>query len=187
MGGRTTCVTDNGVSAVDYCITSISLFKKVIRLSVLDQTWYSDHIPLLLSLQVAEKQFTDDVHSNGMNLSPVVKFLWNDEYKEKYTHNMMDKQNQDKLNSFITHKYTDSNKAALDLTNIIRTEAESCIPLINISSEAKPKINKTELQNDNLLRSSKREFNKAKRRFKENRHNNERRKELVTTRRKYVK
>ncbi len=90
---------------------------------------------------------------------------------------MMDKQNQDNLNSFIPHKYIDSNKAVLDLTNIIRTVVKSCIPLINISSEAKPKINKTELENDKLLRSSKREFNKAKRRFKENRHNNERRKE----------
>ncbi len=66
--------------------------------------------------------------------------------------------------------------AALDLTNIIRSVAESCIPLINISAEAQPKINKTKLENDELLRSSKREFNKAKGRFKENRHNNDMRK-----------
>ncbi len=120
MGSRTTCVTDNGVSAVDYCITSISLFENVIRLSVLDQTWYSDHSPLSLSLQVAENQFTGDVHNNGMNLSPVVKFLWNDEYKEKYTDNMMEKQNQDKLNSFITHKYTDPKLEIMKYLNKVR-------------------------------------------------------------------
>ncbi len=54
-----------------------------------------------------------------MNLSPVLTFLWNDIYKEKYNLNMMQKNNQTKLNKFINHKYIDVNAAVSDLTNTI--------------------------------------------------------------------
>ena len=45
LRGKTTCVTYNGMSTVDYCIVSTTMFDDVIRFSILDQTWYSDHIP----------------------------------------------------------------------------------------------------------------------------------------------
>jgi hypothetical protein len=128
-----------------------------------------------------------NINIEDTNLSPAMKFLWSDDYKEKYIQTMTSTHYQDKLKKFISLNYNDPNIATHELTNIMKEVAESCIPLINTSAEAQQKATKVDIENHKILRVHKRDFNKACRKFKENRHNHDRRKELIISRRKYRK
>ncbi len=41
---------------------------------------------------------------------------------------------QDKLNKYISHVYTDTNKAVIDLTKLLPEAGEDCIPVINTNT-----------------------------------------------------
>ena len=73
--GKTTCVTYNGMSTVDYCIVSTSMFDEIVSFSVLDQRWYSDHNPVTCSLKTKIVTERENKIQEG-NLSPILKLLW---------------------------------------------------------------------------------------------------------------
>ncbi len=52
LDGKITYICPTGVSTIDYCITSIRLYKDINRFTVCEPQWYSDHNPISFSSRV---------------------------------------------------------------------------------------------------------------------------------------
>ena len=184
LTGKLTYVGHNGTSTVDYCITSISLFQDILIFSVLEQEWYSDHNPISLALKVNKNPpdaFIDP------DLSAVWKFMWNDSLKEKYTSNFNKDQHQKSLRGFINTKYTDPNTALDSLAKIITAVGKESLPVKNSSVKNNSGKNQYASDNDKLLTAEKREFNKIKRGFLNDKTDANRRIQFIRARSKYRK
>ena len=51
--GKFTCHKYNGSSVVDFIATSYNLYPKIKYFRVLDPVWFSDHCPIIYSMQVS--------------------------------------------------------------------------------------------------------------------------------------
>ena len=88
MGGKFTCHTPRGSSAVDYLITSNSLSNEVLSMNVSDFTLYSDHCFISMKLKIYCENFADEWHlKNENDLSFTYlpdKILWKEVNKVQY-------------------------------------------------------------------------------------------------------
>ncbi len=96
VNGSITYVGPHGVSSIDYCICSVSLFNDILRFNVQDQTWYSDHNPISMSLRLRLKLDLKNISTDSMNMSSTFNFLWNEQYKEQFIQHMEAEVTQDK-------------------------------------------------------------------------------------------
>ncbi len=61
LDGKITYIGPTGDSAIDYCITSIRLYKDINRFTVCEPQWYSDHNLISFSIRV-NKAYVDVTH-----------------------------------------------------------------------------------------------------------------------------
>ena len=76
--GRITCVTYNGQSLVDYVLSSPSLMQSISSFDVLSQTLYSDHNPIVFSVQ---SSFTKLIQEEPQSVS---KMCWRPDHKDNF-------------------------------------------------------------------------------------------------------
>ena len=191
LRGKTTCVTYNGTSTVDYCIASASLYKEIIRFAILDQKWFSDHNPILCVLKVKVTNTLDDSKCNEA-LKPIYKFIWREEYKKVYVSNINKNDVRRKLESYTTEPYKNPNDALNDLVEIIFSVGRESIPLKKMGMnqnreehiESQEPISRADMKN---LREQKRVFSRERRLFRYDTNNNQRRIEFIRARRVYKK
>ena len=104
--GRITCVTYNGQSLVDYVLSSPSLMQSISSFDVLSQTLYSDHNPIVFSVQ---SSFTKLIQEEPQSVS---KMCWRPDHKDNFITSLDSPEGTEKLDkvlSLLKGKHVDEN------------------------------------------------------------------------------
>ena len=188
--GKTICVTYNGMSTVDYCIVSTSMFDEIVSFSVLDQMWYSDHNPFTCSLKKKIVTEREDKIQEG-DLSQIHKFLWGENTRDEYKLYMSSEVVQGHLERYYRNSHVDVDTALEDLTLIIHDVASNTMKQKNVSNIKEGNTKQTQGDIDkrdlNLLRSQKRLFATERKLFRQDIQNKVRRIKFIKARRMYRK
>ena len=75
-----TCRNVNGTSAIDLCITSLSLYDQILYFKVLPFVWYSDHAPILVCIKTG-KFANNNESDSDIPYSMFSKYKWNEKSK----------------------------------------------------------------------------------------------------------
>ncbi len=90
---------------------------QILNMKVGLQTWYSDHSPLSLTLEIGR-----NLNESGCsidNLEIVSAFIWDEEGKEKFTHALNSADTIEKLKDLVSGNQTDVNLLLGDFKSII--------------------------------------------------------------------
>ena len=83
--GDFTCIKYNGNSLVDYLITSPSTFENLSYFKIGNfLPWFSDHCPLLYTLEVRNGQHNDNISNKDPKIKAPKQFMWTDDSKENF-------------------------------------------------------------------------------------------------------
>ena len=78
--GKFTCHKYNGSSVVDFIATSYNLYPKINYFRVLDPVWFSDHCPIICSMEVRIYRNDAEIDSEYRSLQELpTKYKWDEE------------------------------------------------------------------------------------------------------------
>ena len=181
--GSKTCHKYNGSSTVDYMIVSTSLIDNIITFRVLEPDWFTDHSPISCLLKL-RKSWTSS-QNEQINMTPITKFIWEEDSGEKIT-TMLDK--HETIDTLISLAgINDTNKCTNGLTELLTTIANNSLTKIIRLNPRKVSNNKNNSYVDHKLIEAKRDFKRAKRNYFNDKDNINRRIEFIIQKKKFKK
>ena len=130
MDGKLTCHKYNGSSVVDYCVTSSEISKNTVQFRVLPPVWFSDHCPLQLILSINNQ--TSEQRNDGIIAETISKYIWDENGRSNFVKEMQSDEVTKRLKDFCSNSHTSSEKAALELENIIIAVADKTLKQVSV-------------------------------------------------------
>lgn len=186
--GSKTCYKYNGSSVVDYFITTYNLFSNVLNFIVDNQTWYSDHSPLSLSLKT--NRYLNSNIQNNYDLERIGQYQYKDPHCENFKKLLNSDDSHCEFQKILKSNISCPDKILNEFKSIIYNVADKTLPFKCVS-KCNYKIKKPvelELGKDyNELKNVKYEFTCARRNLDKDKSNVNRRLLFITARKNYRK
>ena len=184
--GNKTCYNYMGSSTIDYCIVSHSMFHEIVNFEVDNQTWYSDHSPLNITLKI-DRNF-DRLKMDCTGLSNIKKFCINEQNLQCYTAMLNSEDVHDRLTNLIECDYIDPNCLLSDFKDIVLSVANETFPIKICKNNIIESPLREELGKEyKPLGEAKRKFNSARKAMYREKGNFNRRHTFIIARREYKK
>ena len=180
--GKKTCFNYKGSSTIDYILASRNLESNVKTLTVEDCNVYSDHRPLLLTLDL--RHFYSFSHTTYCFENFPRRYKWDSECTESFKNALNDTACKDKFDFILQDQFPQNGEGSLACTNLF-TEA-----LISASEQSLNKTNTRKFKNKKKWYTAecalaKRELNRSARKMSNNLDEPNIRKDYYEAKRKY--
>ena len=178
--GVLTCITENGSSVVDYCITSVELYEHLLNFSVKDFTHISDHCPISCVLKCDVDLILKQYECK--KLKNVYKYIWDDESKLRFSELVNSDHVQKVFEDYLSIDHNDTNAISKSFEDILIYIADKSLKKVKCKRKRK-----STFEFSNECRVLKKDFHNQSNEYKREFTNNDKRIKMLIARNKYRK